>query len=97
MYLYSTFLKFYMKAAFVKDSSKVIVEDVDQPNLNPGEILVQMQACGICGSDLEKVFGNYGQPSMRLGHEPSGIITDVGSNITKFHKGDRVFVHHHVP
>ena len=86
-----------MKAAFVKDSSKVVVEDVDQPNLNPGEILVQMQACGICGSDLEKVFGNYGQPSMRLGHEPSGIITDVGSNITEFHKEDRVFVHHHVP
>ena len=56
-----------------------------------------MHACGICGSDLEKVFGQYGQPSMRLGHEPSGIILDVGSDVTEFKKGDRVFTHHHVP
>ena len=62
-----------------------------------GDILVQMNACGICGSDLEKVFGQYGQPSMRLGHEPAGVILDVGSDVTEFKKGDRVFTHHHVP
>ena len=56
-----------------------------------------MNACGICGSDLEKVFGQYGQLSMRLGHEPSGMILDVGSDVTEFKKGDRVFTHHHVP
>jgi len=56
-----------------------------------------MHACGICGSDLEKVFGEYGQPSMRLGHEPAGIIIDVSSDVTEFKKGDRVFTHHHVP
>ncbi|MEX2060544.1 MAG: zinc-dependent dehydrogenase, partial [Nitrosopumilaceae archaeon] len=52
---------------------------------------------GICGSDLEKVFGKYSQPSTRLGHEPSGTIEKVGENVTDFKKGDRVFVHHHVP
>jgi L-iditol 2-dehydrogenase len=55
-----------------------------------------MQACGICGSDVEKVFGKYGQPSMRLGHEPAGVITQVGSEISDYNIGDRVFTHHHV-
>ena len=86
-----------MKTASVKEPSVISVNEIDNPRLGSGEVLVQMQACGICGSDLEKVFGQYGQPSMRLGHEPSGIILDVGSDVTEFTKGDRVFTHHHVP
>ena len=86
-----------MKTAFVKESSIISVDEVSSPVLEKGAILVKMQACGICGSDLEKVFGQYGQPSMKLGHEPSGIILDVGSDVTEFKKGDRVFTHHHVP
>lgn len=86
-----------MKAAFVKNSSKIVVKDVKQPSIGPEEILVQMQACGICGSDVEKVFGQYSQPSMRLGHEPSGTIIKVGENVTRFKEGDRIFAHHHVP
>lgn len=97
MYLYPTLMKFTMKAAFVKDSSRVVVEDVEKPILGTGDVLVKMRACGICGSDLEKVFGKYSQPSTRLGHEPSGTIEKVGENVTDFKKGDRVFVHHHVP
>lgn len=97
MYLYPTLMKFTMKAALVKDSSSVVVEDVEKPTLGTGDVLVKMQACGICGSDLEKVFGKYGQPSTRLGHEPSGIVEEVGENVTDFKQGDRVFVHHHVP
>jgi len=90
-------MKFTMKAAFVKDSSSVVVEDVEKPILGTGDVLVKMHACGICGSDLEKVFGKYSQPSTRLGHEPSGTIENVGENVTDYKKGDRVFVHHHVP
>ncbi|KAF6244206.1 zinc-dependent dehydrogenase [Nitrosopumilus sp. b2] len=86
-----------MKTASVKEPSVISVSETDNPSLGPGDILVQMHACGICGSDLEKVFGQYGQPSMRLGHEPAGIVLDVGSNVTEFKKGDRVFTHHHVP
>ena len=97
MYLYPTIMKFTMKAAFVKDSSRVVVEDVEKPILGTGDVLVKMHACGICGSDLEKVFGKYSQPSTRLGHEPSGTIEMIGENVTDFKKGDRVFVHHHVP
>ena len=86
-----------MKTASVKETSVISVTQTEKPTLDNGEILVQMNACGICGSDLEKVFGQYGQPSMRLGHEPAGIILDVSSDVTEFKKGDRVFTHHHVP
>ncbi len=86
-----------MKTASVKEPSVISVDETQKPHLESGDILVQMQACGICGSDLEKVFGQYGQPSMRLGHEPSGIVLDVGSDVTEFKNGDRVFTHHHVP
>jgi L-iditol 2-dehydrogenase len=86
-----------MKSASVKEPSIISVEDTEKPVLGSGDILVQMRACGICGSDLEKVFGQYGKPSMRLGHEPAGVILDVGSEVNEFKKGDRVFTHHHVP
>ena len=86
-----------MKTASVKEPSVISVDETQKPLLESGDILVQMQACGICGSDLEKVFGQYGQPSMRLGHEPSGIVLDIGSDVTEFKNGDRVFTHHHVP
>ena len=86
----------YMKMVQVKGNSMVEIKDVDKPSLGSHEILVKMQACGICGSDVEKVFGKYGQPSMRLGHEPAGIITQVGVDVSDFSDGDRVFTHHHV-
>jgi len=86
----------YMKMVQVKGNSTVEIKDVNKPSLGSHEILVKMQACGICGSDVEKVFGKYGQPSMRLGHEPAGIITQVGSEVKNFSIGDRVFTHHHV-
>ena len=57
-----------MKAAVVKSNSMIEIKTMEKPSLGPYDILVKMQACGICGSDVEKVFGKYGQPSMRLGH-----------------------------
>ena len=85
-----------MKAAVVKSNSNVEIKNIENKSVGPGDILVKMRACGICGSDVEKVFGKYGQPSMRLGHEPAGTIMEVGSEISNFSVGDRVFTHHHV-
>ena len=85
-----------MKAAVVKGNSKVEIEDFDISDLKTNELLIKMQSCGICGSDVEKVFGKYGQPSMRLGHEPAGEVIKVGNNISDFKVGERVFTHHHV-
>jgi L-iditol 2-dehydrogenase len=86
-----------MKAAYVSGPADVQIKNVERPQVNKGEVLVSMKACGVCGSDLEKIYGKYSQPSMRLGHEPSGIISAVGDGICDFKKGDRVFAHHHVP
>ena len=85
-----------MNVAIVKSNSNIEIKNIEKPLVGPGDILVKMRACGICGSDVEKVFGKYGQPSMRLGHEPAGIITQVGSEISNFSVSDRVFTHHHV-
>jgi L-iditol 2-dehydrogenase len=76
--------------------SKVTLVDSDPPDVNDNEMLVRMQSCGICGSDLEKVYGNYGMKSSRVGHEPAGVVIKVGKKLEKFKEGDRVFVHHHV-
>ena len=65
-----------MKAVFVKGQAAVGVQETAKPQLGAGDILVRMKSCGICGSDVEKVFGKYGQPSMKLGHEPAGIVID---------------------
>ena len=86
-----------MKAAYVAGPSDVKIKNIDVPQLGDGEILVAMKACGVCGSDLEKIYGKYSQPSMRLGHEPSGVVVQVGKGVQDFKKGDRVFTHHHVP
>jgi len=85
-----------MKAAIVKSDSNIEIKNMIKPSLGPDDILVKMHACGICGSDVEKVFGKYGQASMKLGHEPAGTITEIGSEISDFSIGDRVFTHHHV-
>ncbi len=60
-----------MKTASVKEPSIISVDDTQKPTLASGEILVQMHACGICGSDLEK----YLETMVNLhasGHEPAG-------------------------
>jgi L-iditol 2-dehydrogenase len=66
------------------------------PEIGPGEVLVQLRACGICASD---VMEWYMQPRAPLypGHEPVGVIAAVGDGVEQFELGQRVFFHHHVP
>ena len=67
-----------------------------EPSAGPGEIVVELAACGVCGTDLEKLRGNY-QTTGKLGHEPVGVVRLVGAEVTSAKAGERVFVHHHVP
>jgi L-iditol 2-dehydrogenase len=85
-----------MKTAIL-DNNTVKIIDLEIPRVGGNEILVKMKTCGICGSDLEKVFGKYGMKSSKIGHEPAGIIQKVGNDVKEYKENDRVFIHHHVP
>lgn len=86
---------FYTQVVKVVDNKIALVES-ELPKFEDDEMVVRMHSCGICGSDLEKVYGNYGMKSLRVGHEPAGEVVRIGKNVKKFKEGDRVFVHHHV-
>lgn len=88
-----------MKAVFVKSQNAVTVDNIVEPKISRdgGDVSVRMRACGLCGSDLEKIYGDYGMTSGKLGHEPAGEVIDTGEDVQGFSQGDRVFVHHHVP
>ncbi len=84
-----------MKAAVYHSQHNIRIEEVPTPRIGDGEILVEMKACGICGSDLMDWYLKTRAPLV-LGHEPTGIIAKKGSKVEAFDLGDRVFVHHHV-
>ena len=77
-------------------SGGLAVEDRPVPTAGPGEIVVRLAACGVCGTDLEKLRGNY-KTAGRIGHEPVGVVSEVGRGVVSPRVGERVFVHHHVP
>lgn len=85
-----------MKAVFIKKIGEVEVKDIPIPKINSKEVLVKMNVCGICGTDIEKIKGESVTP-LKLGHEVAGVIVEVGEKVKEFKVGDRVFVHHHVP
>jgi L-iditol 2-dehydrogenase len=74
----------------------VVLEERSEPTPGRGEITVTLAACGVCGTDLEKLRGNYRTAGV-LGHEPVGRVAKVGDGVRDLRVGDRVFVHHHVP
>lgn len=76
--------------------SSAVVSEVPKPRPGVGEILVEMKACGLCGTDVEKIRGHYTASMPVLGHEAVGIIAEVGPEMELFRKGDSVFPHHHV-
>jgi len=73
----------------------VRVEEVPKPRISADEVLVEMKACGVCGSDLMEWYLEKRAPLV-LGHEPAGVVAEVGNKIEGFRVGDRVFAHHHV-
>src|SRR5437660_9712494 len=86
-----------MRAAVYRGVNNVRLEEVPVPAIGPGEILVRVHTCGICGTDLKKIAtGSHSAPRI-FGHETSGVVAKVGEGIRKFAVGDRVVVFHHIP
>jgi L-iditol 2-dehydrogenase len=86
-----------MRAAVYRGVNQIRVETVPVPEIGPGELLVKIATCGICGTDLKKIHtGSHSAPRI-FGHEMAGTIVKVGPRVTQFALGDRVMVHHHVP
>jgi L-iditol 2-dehydrogenase len=86
-----------MHAAVYRGQSMVHVEEVPTPSIGPGEILVRVEACGICHTDLKKIEHNLLNPPRIYGHETAGVVAAAGSGVTKFRAGDRVVAFHHIP
>lgn len=85
-----------MKVARYYSVDDVRLEDAPVPAIGPGELLVKVAACGVCGSDVMDWYTQKKAPAV-LGHEPSGLVVEVGDGVSAFKPGDRVFMHHHVP
>src|ERR1700733_1916026 len=86
-----------MRAAVYRGVNDVRVETIPVPEIGPGEALVKIHTCGICGTDLKKIHtGSHSAPRI-FGHEMSGTVVRVGDDVTGFSVGDRVMAYHHNP
>lgn len=80
-----------MKAALLRGTGDIVLEEVPVPKIADGEVLVEVKYCGICGSDLGSYrTRDFIQPGTYLGHEFSGVVAKVGKNVKGWKVGDRV-------
>lgn len=86
-----------MSAAVYRGNQTIGVEQVPVPEIGAGEILIRVETCGICPTDLKKIHYDLLPPPRIYGHETAGVVAEVGSRVTKFKPGDRVIVFHHIP
>jgi L-iditol 2-dehydrogenase len=86
-----------MHAAVYTGSGTVSVEQVPTPEIGPGELLIRVESCGICHTDLKKIEYNLLAPPRIYGHETAGVVAATGPGVRGFSAGDRVIVFHHIP
>ena len=81
-----------MKSLLLKEYLQLEVADFPQPQPGPGEVLIRIAACGICGSDVHGYDGTSGRriPPIVMGHEAAGVVAATGGGITRFKPGHRV-------
>src|SRR3984885_9330439 len=85
-----------MQVARLYDFGDIRVEESSRPEVGSTDMLVRVSACGICSGDIMPWYIRRKAPLV-LGHEPVGVVEEVGSAVSDFRRGERVFVHHHAP
>ncbi|MBI3665884.1 MAG: alcohol dehydrogenase catalytic domain-containing protein [Acidobacteria bacterium] len=86
-----------MQAAVYRGHQTVKVEPTPIPQIGPGELLVRVEACGICHTDLKKIAYDLLPPPRIYGHETAGVVVEAGPGAEGFRPGDRVALFHHIP
>jgi L-iditol 2-dehydrogenase len=86
-----------MRAGVYREKGIVRVEEVPVPEVGDGEVLIKVAACGICGTDIKKIYYAYVPPPQILGHEVAGTVVATGRGVTKWIPGERVMSFHHIP
>ena len=86
-----------MRAAVYLGNGRVAVESVKTPSIGTGEMLVRVESCGICHTDLKKIEHDLLAPPRIYGHETAGVVVAAGEHVTKYSPGDRVILFHHSP
>lgn len=81
-----------MKALLLSEYKELNVTEFDRPDIGAKDVLVQVKACGICGSDIHGYDGSSGRriPPLVMGHEAAGVVAEVGDEVTEFKPGDHV-------
>ncbi|MGA2762727.1 MAG: galactitol-1-phosphate 5-dehydrogenase [Spirochaetia bacterium] len=81
-----------MKALILKEYGKLVFGEAPEPRIGETEVLVQVSACGICGSDVHGMDGSTGRriPPIIMGHEAAGVIQEIGARVQGWKIGDRV-------
>ncbi len=85
-----------LRVAKLYSFNDIRIEDIPIPEIGPRDVLIRTKACGICSGDIMPWYIEKKAPLV-LGHEPAGVILEVGNEVTAFKPGDRVFAHHHAP
>jgi L-iditol 2-dehydrogenase len=86
-----------MRAAVYRGPGRISIESIETPLIGQREILIRVESCGICHTDLKKIEHNLLPPPRIYGHETAGVVAAVGDQVTKYAPGDRVIVFHHIP
>lgn len=86
-----------MKAAVMQGIDQIEVADVPKPELEPGEVLIRVGYCGLCGSDVEALHTGMYEPGLIVGHEFAGVIAETGPGVAGWKVEERVVVNDAVP
>jgi L-iditol 2-dehydrogenase len=85
-----------MRVAMYYNNQDLRLEEMPTPQIGPGELLMRVEASGICGTDLLQWYRLHKAPLV-LGHEVAGVIVAVGEGVGSYKEGDRISAAHHVP